>query len=517
MKKQLGILASLLFLSASVLLWTGCSENRCCNPCETVCNPCGDDCGQTCPDPCCEPLCKPAPKCCYPSSNELCCVDGITVKARNPKMCMLGDQYTIEFQVEACDDVCDVVVTTHLPEGVNYIRSEPPARVEGQKLTWEFGSMRKCECRPARVVLECECEGELCTCFCATATPVRFCSLICAKPLLTCQKCGPEEVCPGDPIHYRINVTNRGSCTAEDVVVTDNLPQGLEHASGMRCLSWKLGCLRPCESKTVNFCVQACTRGEVCNTAVVTACNADSTSCQWCTCICCCDCEVVKVGPKEQQIGRNADYQITLTNTGDKPLTDVVVTDCAPHATSIVAANGASINGNQAVWRLRELKEGEKVSFTITLTTCTPGCFTNRVTVNNAQGCCCCDDSVTRWRGRPALNVCICDTEDPICVGDPTSYCITVVNQGSEPDDNVRVVLRFPPEIVPVSAHGDAPGTVTGNTVTFSPYDNFGPRQTLKYRVDARANRPGDGRVMVEVTSDSITTPIVQQESTIVQ
>lgn len=515
MKKQLGMLASLLFLSTSVLLWTGCSGGSgSCNPCNTVCE---EPCGEVCPDQCCEPLCRPAAKCCYPSSNELCCVDGITVRARNPKMCMLGDQYSIDFDVEACDDVCDVQVTTHLPEGVSYLRSEPQARVEGRKLIWDFGSMRKGECRPARVWVECECEGELCVCFCAAATPVRFCSLVCAKPMLTCQKCGPEEVCPGDPIHYTVTVTNRGSCTAEDVVVTDNIPDGLEHSSGLRTLTYKLGCLKPCETKKINICVTACTRGEVCNTAVVSSCNADSVSCQWCTCVCCCDCEVVKVGPKEVQIGKNADYQITVTNTGDKPLTDVVVTDCAPNATSIVAANGAMINGNQAVWRLRELKEGEKVSFTITLTTCTPGCFTNRVSVNNAQGCCCADDFVTRWRGRPALNVCICDTDDPICVGDPTSYCITVVNQGSEPDDNVRVVVRFPPEIVPVSATGDSPGTVNGNTVTYAPYDNFGPRQTLKYRVDARANRPGDGRVLVEVTSDSISTPIVQQESTIVQ
>jgi uncharacterized repeat protein (TIGR01451 family) len=516
MKKQLGILASLLFLSTSVLLWTGCSGGGTCNPCGPVCEaPCGE--AQVQPDPCCEPLCRPAPQCCYPSSNELCCVDGITVKARNPKMCMLGDQYSVDFDVAACDDVCDVQVTTHLPEGVSYLRSEPQAKVEGRKLVWDFGSMRKGECRPARVWVECECEGELCVCFCASATPVRFCSLVCAKPMLTCQKCGPEEVCPGDPINYTITVTNRGSCAAEDVVVTDNVPDGLEHSSGLRTLTYKLGCLAPCESKKVNICLTACTRGEVCNTAVVSSCNADSVSCQWCTCICCCDCEVVKVGPKEVQIGKNADYQITVTNTGDKPLTDVVVTDCAPNATSIVAANGAMINGNQAVWRLRELKQGEKVSFTITLTTCTPGCFTNRVSVNNCQGCTCCDDFVTRWRGRPALNVCICDTDDPVCVGDPTSYCITVVNQGSEPDDNVRVVVRFPPEIVPVSATGDSPGTVNGNTVTFAPFDNFGPRQTLKYRVDTRANRSGDARVLVEVTSDSISTPIVQQESTIVQ
>lgn len=483
--------------------------------CQPACPPLA--CQPSCPLPCCpEPLCRPAPKCHFPTSNELCCRDGIIVSARNPGMCMLGDQYPLEFDIKACDDVCDVVVTTHLPEGVSFVRSQPEAKVEGRKLTWNIGPMKKGECRPAKVWVKCECEGEQCACFCATAVPVRFCSLLCAKPILTCEKCGPEEVCPGDPVNYTITVTNRGSCTAEDVVVTDNVPDGLEHSSCLRTLTFKLGCLEPCQTKKVNLCFTAVKRGKICNTAVVTACNADSVSCQWCTCVCCCAIDLVKVGPKEQQIGKNADYQITVTNTGDKPLTEVVVTDCAPSSTSIVAANGATVNGNQAVWRLRELKPGEKVSFTITLYTCTPGCFTNRVSVTNCQGCNACAEFTTRWKGRPALNVCIVDTENPICIGEPTSYCVTVVNQGSESDSNVVVTLKFPKEIVPVSATGDTAGTVSGQVVTFAPYNNMGPRQTLRYRVDARAKESGDGRVVVEVTSDSIKTPITQQESTIV-
>jgi uncharacterized repeat protein (TIGR01451 family) len=429
---------------------------------------------------------------------------------------MLGDQYPLEFDVKACDDVCDATVTTHLPEGVTYVRSQPEAKVEGRKVTWTFGPINKGECRPGKIWVKCECEGEQCACFCATATPVRFCSLLCAKPVLTCDKCGPEEVCPGDPVHYTITVTNRGSCPAEEVVVTDNVPDGLEHSSCLRTLTFKLGSIDPCQTKKVNVCFTAVKRGKVCNTAVVTACNADSVSCQACTCICCCGIECTKVGPKEQQIGKNADYQITVTNTGDKPLHEVVVTDCAPSSTSIVAANGATINGNQAVWRLKELKPGEKVSFTLTLTTCTPGCFTNRVGVTTCEGCTSCCESTTRWRGRPALNVCICDTEDPVCVGEPTSYCITVVNQGSEADTGVTVTVRFPNQITPVAATGDTAGTVSGQVVTFAPYNNFGPRQTLRYRVDARAKESGDARVIVEVSSDSIKTPITQQESTIV-
>jgi uncharacterized repeat protein (TIGR01451 family) len=535
MSKKLGIFATMLVLSTMALFWSGCSNDRsgcnqsdceqpcapapraCPAPCPAPCPPPCPPCKPACPPPCLqEPLCKIPAKCKHPSSNELCCQDGITVTARNPQMCMLGDQYPLDFDIHACQDVCDVVVTTHLPDGVSYVRSTPEAKVEGKKLTWNIGPMSKGQCIAAKVFLKCECEGELCACFCATASPVRFCSLLCAKPILTCEKCGPCEVCPGDPIHYTITVTNRGSCTAEDVVVTDNLPEQVEHSSCQKSLTFKLGCLEPCQTKKVDVCVTAVKRGKACNTAVVTACNADSTSCQWCTTICKECIELAKVGPKEQAIGKNADYQITVTNPGDKSLTEVIVTDQAPSATSIVSANGAKINGNQAVWRLKELKPGEKATFNLTLTTCTPGCFTNKVHVTNCQNCEACAEATTHWKGRPALNVCIVDTEDPICIGETTSYKISVINQGQAEDNNVVVTVRFPEEIVPEAAFGATQGTVSGQTVTFAPYKNFQARQTLEYRVDARAKRSGDARVNVEVMSDSIKTPITQHESTIV-
>ena len=92
------------------------------------------------------------------------------------------------------------------------------------------------------------------------------------------------------------------------------------------------------------------------------------------------------------------------------------------------------------------------------------------------------------------------DTENPICIGEPTSYCITVVNQGSEADSNVVVTVRFPKEITPVSCNW----RYTRNS--------FWPRQShllhtttwahvkqLRYRVDARAKESGDARVVVEV------------------
>lgn len=586
MRKQLGIFATLIFLSATALIWTGCSSksSACCNtepvccepvrnecpPCKPVCcppAPCKPVCAEPCaPRPCCPPApcaapCAPKPYCppapcaapcppcpevcpapcpcppkavcpepCAPCPPKCACplkpckhgpagecgCNGITVRARNPKMCILGNQYPLDLEVIACQDVCEAEVTTTLPDGVSYIRSTPEARVEGKKLTWQFGHMSKGQVIPARVWLKCEREGDLCTCFCVWAKPVAFCALLCAQPVLTCEKCAPAQVCPGDPINYSITVTNIGTCTAEDVVITDTLPDGVEHPNCQKTLTFRLGNLEPCQSKKVNFCVTACKRGKICNSAIVTACNANQVSCEACTCVCCCAIECQKNGPKEVPVGQSADYQIVVTNTGDLPLHEVVVTDTAPSATSIVNAQGANICGKQAVWKVRELKPGERGTFNLTLTTCTPGCFTNRATVTTCEGCNGCCEAPTSWRGRPALESCIDIMDNPICINETTRLKITVQNKGQEYDSNVKVVVTLPAELTAVDAGGATSGQIQGSTVTFAPYANLAPRQTLEYSITVRATGRGDLRPKISISSDFIKNPINSEESLIV-
>jgi len=531
MKKQLGILASFVVFSVLAFATTACGGGRGYNYYDNV-GDVGPAVYQTSPeqyhtapttsyDPYDrydrnEPCCAPQVKCKYPHSN---CIEsnGVTVSASQPKLCILGDNYAMDICVRADVSVCHVEVNALLPEGVSLVRSEPEGVTENHGvLTWMFDAMDQGETRHSRVILRADREGDLCVCFCVTAVPVQFCSVLCARPVLECHKCGPEEVCPGDPVHYTITVSNRGSCTAEEVVVTDIVPEGLEHSSGLKTLTYKLGNLEPCQTKKINACFTAVKRGRVCNMINVTACNANPTSCQCCTNICKQCIELVKVGPKERKIGETADYEITVTNPGDKSLTGVVLCDQAPAATSIVEARGATINGNQAVWRWDELKPGEKQTVVLTLTTCTPGYFVNRVSVDNCQRCYATAEWGTRWRGTPAINACFADLEDPICVGQPTAYILRVTNQGSEEDTNLNVVIRFPREIVPTAASGASRGTISGQTVTFNPVAILGARQTVEFRIDAVARDRGDARIKAEVSTDSIRTPIVQEESTIV-
>lgn len=546
MRKQLGLFTTLIIFCSTVFGWTANYSNRgyysnnanasygyesdqayqqaptynpacgpVCRP-RPVCQPCR---------PVCQPVCQTQPECpvCEPSSpapqmgSSRICSDGVTVTATQPQLCILGDNYALDLSIQACTDVCHVEVNAILPEGVSLVRSEPEGvQTNGRTLTWSFDGMKRGETQGSRVILRADREGDLCLCFCVTAVPVQFCTILCAKPILECSKCGPCEVCPGDAVPYTITVSNKGSCAAEEVVVTDLVPDGLEHSSGLRALTFKVGTLEACQTKTINVCFTAVKRGKVCNRINVTACNANPVSCEFCTNVCKECVELIKVGPKEVPIGKIADYEITVINPGDKPLTNVVLTDQAPSATSIVEAKGAQVGGNQAVWRIQQLNPGEKQTVTLSLTTCTPGYFVNRVSVDNDQHCHACAEWGTRWVGKPALNMCFTEMEGPICIGETTSYNLRVTNQGSEEDHNLKVVVRFPKELVPVSVSGDSPGKVSGQTVTFAPIQNLGARQTVEFRIDARAKESGDARIKAEVSSDSIKTPIVQEESTII-
>ena len=75
-------------------------------------------------------------------------------RARNPKYVLcLGDQYPLDFDIKACCDVCEVTITTTLPEGVTFMRSHQKLKSMVVNLTWEFGHMEQRPNIPAKVWL----------------------------------------------------------------------------------------------------------------------------------------------------------------------------------------------------------------------------------------------------------------------------------------------------------------------------------------------------------------------------
>ena len=286
----------------------------------------------------------------------------------------------------------------------------------------------------------------------------------------------------------------------------------MSHSTGKRELSFDVGDLAPGQSKPLAVTFKANQRGKVCNVATASSSNAGKVGDDACTTILVPGLKVDKTGTKEQILGRNADYEITVSNTGDTTLTRVTVSDLAPAETSIVTAPGGTISGNKATWTIASLAPGAKATQSVKLTSKTAGTHCNNVTASSgsvsdsAKSC-------TLWKGIPAVLLEVVDDPDPIQVGESTTYTIRVLNQGTGDIHNLKVIATFGEQIMPVST---PQGSVSGKAVNFPPINKLAPKQALTYTVTVKGASVGDSRNKISLTADELKTPVDEEESTTV-
>lgn len=444
-----------------------------------------------------------------------CVVDLIQ---RSPESATVGAAYPIEILITARKECADVTVHQTLPCDSEFIRSDPPVTPDQNgALRWDFPHMMGGEmqriCVWVRPLKEGCCVAAATICACP-----QLCSFTrCVQPVLCVKKWGPECVCLYCPACYTIEVCNSGSGTAYDVVVTDNIPDGLTHASGLKCLTYELGDLCPGESRRINIELCATGNGCVTNTACVSYCGGPKCCAEWATIINQPCVEVSKVGPDWAYICKVVDYTITVTNPGDLVLNNVCVDDVSPPGTTVVAAPGAEICCNRAVWCIPEFCPGETKTFTVSIRSQVAGCLTNKVTVTTQSDCgqcVACAEATTCWKGIPAVHMCMVDTCDPICIGDTTVYRVCVSNRGTADDSNVRLVINFTNELLPQCANGPTNGTIQGQSVVFDPIERLAPQQSVEFCVSVKGVAAGDARADAVLSSDALGEPIHDTEAT---
>jgi len=428
-----------------------------------------------------------------------------------PAEVTLGDEFMYEITPQAMVCVADVVITDIVPEGATYVRSDPAAEVDGRRLIWRFPEMEAGETRPIKVWIRADREGTLASCATVHALPRVCAQTIVGRALIAIQKTGPETAILGSDISYNIMVSNSGTAIARNVVVVDELPDGLVGAGGQSRMTFNLGDLPPGQSKTITVPAKAAKRGKFCNGAAVATANAGEAKAEACTTILQPGLKIVKTGTKEQFLNRLAKYNIVISNTGDTVLTGVVVTDTAPAATAIVEASGASVSGNTATWNVGNLDPGAEKSFAINLTSQQAGNHCNMATVTSGQGLRESSEACTVWRGLGGMLLEMVDDPDPIKVDDETLYNIRVTNQGTADLHNIKTSAAFDDEVTPISTSS---GNIAGQQVTFPVVPTLGPKQSFSLSVKVRGVKIGDARNRVSVTSDEIPRPVVEEEST---
>ncbi len=222
---------------------------------------------------------------------------------------------------------------------------------------------------------------------------------------------------------------------------------------------------------------------------------------------------ITKSCPGLRYLGRDATFDITVTNTGDSAASNVTVTDMVPNGINFVGAdNGGVREGQRVVWRVGTLDAGKSMTLKSTFLCNSIGSFTNEAKVTYcAEAMAQCSIDV---KGIPAILIECVDDPDPIEINGNVTYTIIVTNQGSAVGTNVVVNCTLPAEEDHVSSTGPTQVSAQGKSISFAPLATLAPKAKATYKVTVKGVGEGDVRFKVEMKSDQMDTPVMETEST---
>jgi len=446
---------------------------------------------------------------------------GIEINKSAPAEAMGGEVFSYDITVRNTSDVdvADVSVDDTLPDGIEYVDSNPTAQRSGQSLSWTLGSMAPGARRSITVDVRGTRTGTFENCATVDAelglTDEDCATTVIVSPALALEKsCTPEAlVC--DPITYTYTVRNTGDGPATSVRIRDQLAAGLALQGGGRNVDIDVGTLGPGESRDFTVDIDASQTGTYASTARATGDGGlqDEATCS--TTVREPVLTIAKTGPATSFTGRNVTYQITVTNTGDAPATDAAIVDTLPAGTTFRSAtnNGAN-TGSTVRWDLGDLAPGASRTVGLTLMSTSVGSKTNRATVSADCADDASDQATTEFQGIPAILLEVVDLTDPVEVGSNTTYRIRVTNQGTAVDTDIVITATLPAEVSFLSARGPTAETVSGRDVTFGALPSLAPGAARDWFVEVQADAVGDVRFAVAMTSSRLTSSVNETEAT---
>lgn len=434
----------------------------------------------------------------------------IWIEKSMPEQVVVGKpfEYTIQVTNLRSCALEDVAISERASEGLTIQSGEAELKI---------GTMKPHEVRQIKMTAVANAGGTPSTCTKADYKPVLCCGLEAISPSLKVVLEAPSQALLCDLIPVKVTVTNTGTGNAQNVKVTQALPQGLTTHDGKTSLVMDAGTLAGGASKSYTVNLKAAQSGDYSNSAsaaaasgITAASGAVTTSVVQ---------PVLKVGvsgPGKIFVTKNADFKVDVQNTGNADSANTTVMATIPAGMRFVgASNGGAVSGNSVVWNIGTLPAGKGATLDMTFNAVSGG---TGESIARATGTCCQEANAavkSDVEGIPAILLEVVDTEDPIQVGAAEKYYITVTNQGSAPDNNIVVKVNFEDNLDYVSSSGPTQGQ-SGDvkSVAFAPLATLGAGQRATWEVTAKAVKEGDHRTTVVMTSDVISRPVQETEAT---
>lgn len=410
----------------------------------------------------------------------------------------------------------EVVLSDYCASNFKMVSSAPEASsATPPNFTWRLGDLEPKAAKTVKIRGEATGAGTITSC-----ATVSYNSLLCAtanvvQPALRLALSAPGEVTTCDPVPVKLTVTNTGTGTVRNAKVTGTLPDGLR-AGGQRAFSFDAGALGAGQSREFLLNAQAFDTGSFTVNATANAEPSLKAEAPASTTVVTKPALALTMeGQPKRYFGAPVCFNLTLKNTGDASANGTTVEVPIPAGSQFVSATeGGRASATSVVWTFGAMSPNANKTFSVCFN---PAGIGSVAATASAKATCA--DAVaaraaTDVEGIPAVLLEVIDVNDPVLVGETTEYLITVTNQGTKTDTNIKIVCSLGDESTYVRASGATNGSLNGKSITFAPLASLAPKAKAEWRVVVKAAKPGDVRFGVEMDTDFLTKNVTETEAT---
>jgi hypothetical protein len=205
-----------------------------------------------------------------------------------------------------------------------------------------------------------------------------------------------------------------------------------------------------------------------------------------------------------------------LGNNGNIAAPKAVLALSVPAGARLVSGTeGADAGADRITWNVRDLAVGASRNYCATFTAAQPGPleFSGMALGDHAakvESQC-----ATRVHGIPAVLLEVVDLADPVLVGNDVVYTLRVLNQGSAPLTNIRIVAALEDSQTFLSGTGPSAVSAAAGNLAMAPLPLLKPGEEARWRVVVKAEKAADVRFAVELRADQFQRPINETEATL--
>jgi len=445
----------------------------------------------------------------------------ISIETKGPPEINIGRRasFTITVRNDGNSMARDLVIQATLPQGAELAKADPKPDIVDQLMQYSIAELVpkaehqiKFEIIPRQQgSMDFKTRASVST---SSSVPIQV-----RRPELAVKFSGPTETVFGETVTFKATITNIGDGPAEDVSIAQLLPAQAEGeiASVAAIFEQAAGIsqLLPGQSHDVELPAVAESEGTMRAQILVRAADGLEAKAVAEVRVHRPSIKVTVMGPDSRPVQRAGGYVVFIANTGEIPVTNVVVTVAVPEGLGVAAIQKGSTfdkKSNTLTWKLEKLEANATETLKFQAKGLAEGEQSMPITVVGDHATRSETIHVTRITGKAELLITVDEHAGPLEVGTRTEYGIRIKNCGTKPARKIRVRAQLPAGLEAVASDAI---TVSGNTIEFSSIDELAVGETTVLSLNTVGVEPGDQVIQLTLRCDALANELSAETSTV--